>query len=398
MPTLSDVIRGRPPGAGVRQLREDLLNLILGHRLEISVDAQDSRIRRTVQWLLSVQNSDGSWGRSNVAETSMAILALVETIPTTQDPELELVARESFQRARDFLASTYRHNQFEGIVWDTAVALRALRQCPDPPARLSDEMLRWLVSLPPHSVPAGPHHLAQRILTLLDYGVSRDLVAQAASEMTARVERGRFKYSAYVIAQCLQAVQECGDNSNGEPYLERLQEFLGETNLDSANFVNICAAIHALSMVRTFDAMATARVSVASFFGPNCFREDGTFYHDEWATSWGLIALMRFSQESVVRAPHHELTYGIQSAFHSFEKSIRDEVMDRDTAWAIHVAIAIFLGALLGFFITFSTVDRSGPEWINWSVPALCTVLGGFVAQFVSRALRHRGGDPTSGS
>lgn len=398
MPSLNDVIRGRLPGAGVHQLRKDLLSLILNHRLEIAVDAEDSRIQRTIQWLLSAQNPDGSWGRSNVAETSMAILALVETVPTAQDPSLNSDTRESFERARNFLVSAYHRNRFEGVVWDTALALRALRQCPELATSVSDDALRWLVALPPNSISAGPHHLAQRALTLMDYGVARDLVVHATSETADRVRRGEFKYSPYVLAQCLEALQESGIDEPMGPYLERLRGFLEETNLDSANFINICAAIRALSTIRTFDTMETARVSVASFFGPNCFRDDGTFYHDEWATAWGLLALARFSKESVVRAPHNELHYEIHSALRAFERSTEQEIRDRDGAWAVHVSLAALVGLFLGFFITFSTIDRSGPEWVNWSVPALCTLLGGFIIQFVSRAFRRRSAGSNSGS
>ena len=63
----------------------------------------------------------------------------------------------AISKAELFLHKKFEENQFERAVWDTSVAVRALRQIGTQSDQFISERIGWLLSQKIEAVNAGPH-------------------------------------------------------------------------------------------------------------------------------------------------------------------------------------------------------------------------------------------------
>lgn len=362
----------------VRSRTNNLVDLILRQKVDILVDHHDSRIARSVEWLLSTQRSNGSWGVNNVAVTALVMLAFANLMEPFDVWDLEGEVKIALEGSEDFLLERYRENRFENALWDTAVAVRALKRTGQKSQSFISDRISWMLGLHASSVNAGPHHFAQKTLTFAECGVQMQSVLQAAEECLEAVEGGRYRFSPYVLAQCLEAAHVAQLESRARPLVDSLISFLENTHLDSANFINICSALNALAPIRNPSLERRMRLSVASLFGETCFRDDGTWYHDEMLSAYALIALTRFSKEIVIRSPKSELVYDVSNLSDEIVGFCDDYSNQSWRWWVILMASSFVSGALLLFFITYTTLVSNVYEWLKWLVGTIIPLVVGF--------------------
>ena len=218
----------------------------------------------------------------------------------------------------------------------------------------------------------GPHHIAQRLITLTDGGAHRDLLEGLVTKMTEVLERGRFRYSPYVLGQVLEAVATVQAD---HPVLPRLRaaliDFLSHTRLDSANFLNICFAVQGLTAANTPDARTTCRMSVASLFSNTCFRDNGSWYHSPMETAVALLTLHQYSHELVLVAPYSEVQYQYDAAMEEIADSFSEARRKYEQRILSNTVAGILWSAAVTFFVTYSTLEPAMPEWSKWALGAI---------------------------
>ena len=62
---------------------------LLRQKYEIAVNRSDSRVARSINWLLEVQNDNGSWSSDSVAATSLVLIAFSTMLKTVGAWDLE---------------------------------------------------------------------------------------------------------------------------------------------------------------------------------------------------------------------------------------------------------------------------------------------------------------------
>jgi hypothetical protein len=346
---------------------------IMQRRKETPLTSADSRLSRTVRWLLDVQRGSGAWGNDEIASTALTILALVslDRQGLLNDPQGEVDA--AITRAVGFLRDSYGQGQWERAVWDTAVATRAIRQA-DLRSPLLDPLKDWLLR-PATSRTHGPHHHAQRLLTLYDFGTHRDTLNDIADVMCARAHQNLERYSPYVVGQLLEALL-CvrPDDPLVTECMERLAKYLGEVSLDSANFINVCAALQGLHGLHDASHVRSTRVAVASLFGDTSFRDNGSWYRNELQTAWGILTLTRYSTEIQIEGSYHELRSQVSDfSAEVVNLVVRYNKVQRATAWLIALGSALF-GGLLCLFIVLSNSKSHTNGWEDWALGSAMTV------------------------
>lgn len=365
-----------------------LVDLILQQKVDVSLSRTDSRIARSIEWLMDNQRPKGSWGINNVAVTSLVMIAFSNLLEPAEEWELEGKIKESLAKAEDFLLERYKSNRFENALWDTAIAVRALKRTGQHSHNFISERISWMLSLPASSVNAGPHHFAQKALTFAECGVQTQSIIQAAEEAWERVKNGKFRYSPYVLAQCLEALHNVELESRARPIVEKLLNFLETTHLDSANFINICTSLNALAPLKNPEIERRMRLSVASLFGETCFRDDGTWYHDEMLSAYALIALTRFSKEVIIRAPKSEIIYEVNNIASDLLNRCDDYSLKSWKWWVLLMSNSFVVGALLLFFITYTSLSTKMAEWLKWTLGSLISLSFGFTVQYAYRYYR----------
>lgn len=360
----------------------DLTDLILQQQVDVSVNRTDSRIARSIEWLLANQRPNGAWGVNSVATTSLVMLAFANLIEPSGAWSLDEKVKDALDKAENFLLDRYQENRYENALWDTSVAVRALAKTGKKSQNFINERISWILGLSTQNVNAGPHHFAQKALVLAECGAQMQSIILAAEDCFDRVEKGRFKFSPYVLAQCLDALYVAQLDNKTKPLIEKLITFLETTHLDSANFINVCAALNALAPLKNFEIEKRMRLSVASLFGETCFRDNGTWYHDEMLTAYALIALTRFSKEVVIRAPKSEILYEINNVSDEIIAYCKEYSRQSWVWWLILVGNAFITGGLLTFFVTFTTLSNNMPEWLKWLIGTTIPITVGFGVQY----------------
>lgn len=351
----------------------ELDEYIMRHRQEVALSSTDSRLSRTVRWILDVQRDSGAWGNDEVAATALTILALVslDRQGLLHDPDGEVDA--AVGRASAFLTTSYEHGRWERAVWDTAVATRALRAT-DPQSPLVDPMKHWLLH-PETSRTHGPHHHAQRLLTLYDFGVHRDTLNEIADTMCAQASRNLDTYSPYVLGQLLEALL-CvrPDDPMVIECVQRVSAYLREVRLDSANFINVCAALQGLHGLHDATHVRGTQIAVASLFGDTSFRDNGSWYRNELQTAWGILTLTRYSTEIRIDGSFHELRTQVSTfSAEVVRLVIRHNKVQRTTAWFIALGSALLSG-LLCLFVVLNSFGRQTNGWENWAFGGALTL------------------------
>lgn len=355
---------------------------------DIKISRTDSRIARTIEWLLAHQNRNGSWGHDNVAVTAMTIIALSELHKPSGTWSLQEQVDSALNNAELFLINRFKDNAYENAMWDTSVAVRALQRKNTEHREFLSNRINWLLSQPFNRINAGPHHFAQRTLAFLECGVASNHVIESAEQTAALLKGNRVSYSPYVLSQCLEAIQRVGIDYNAEPIISKLTDFLEHAQLDSANFINISTSLDALYPFASTEIENKLRLSVASLFGETCFRENGSWYSDELCTAYALIALTRFSKEVVIVAPKSELIFDFNKIVSSIESKAHEFANREFKISAIHIGSSFLAGSMLTGYAVYTTLATDMYEWIKWGLPTIGSVLAVNTIQYLVRYVR----------
>jgi hypothetical protein len=189
----------------INNIFESLIKYIDRQKMEITLSKSDSRLIRTVDWLLNVQNENGSWGNDNVAATSLSTIALKEISKLKGEWGFADRISKAIESGGDFLVTKYEENRWEEAVWDTAVAVRALAEVSlEKHQSFIKRSVNWLIQQEEMQRNYGPHHLAQRLITLIQTGVHKDIIKASSRKLSEQLESENFNYSPYVLSQCLE--------------------------------------------------------------------------------------------------------------------------------------------------------------------------------------------------
>jgi hypothetical protein len=370
------------PISELSRLTTDLVALLDGQRREIDLSRGDSRIRRTIEWLMETQNQDGSWGPGGVAATAMTVIALDRVTRTVGDINVD--TRPKIALAYAYLVESYHSGRFNNAMWDTAVIGRALlSNLNETTQPVVDSIRSHMISTIGVQQNAGPHHLAQRTLFLCESAAIRDIIIRSVQDLYSATVSHDGTFSPYTKAQVLAALGEVYPTIPDEysefasRIIDDLKRYLSTASLDSANFINICSSIEALSKYVDFSHRETLKTSAASLFGETCFRENGTWYYDHLSTAWALLALTSYSIEVVIVAPYAELrsrtaALARRAATDTFKEQ-RATVLK-----AVLAALAIGLaGVIITVYILWSTLASINWQWAQWALP---TAAGAFFA------------------
>ena len=365
-------------------------------RREIDHSRGDSRIRRTLEWIAVAQSTNGSWGAGGGATTSLMILALDDLATLLSEASISRDILRMNVLAATYVAETFMQTRFEQQLWDTAVAGRALLRVSDDSTQAASAAIRqWLVQDVGTRINAGPHHLAQRLMFLIESGANRELITASAASLDAALQAALPRVSPYSGAQCLCAYTALDPGlTASRPHvndvIRLLEDSLTTVSLDSANFISVCAAIEGLSSYPVYDHRPSLRLSVASLFGETCFRESGTWYYDPLSTAWALRALTSYSVEIVVVAPYAELQQDLtiltQEFTKDFEKQRRVEGLKIVTSGML-LAIAAALASLYVVWTTLATVQWG---WVDWLVPSIAVALAALWVGQTAQVLRRK--------
>lgn len=355
----------------------------------ITITREDSRIARAIAWLLDTQEASGAWNNDNIAATAIVVLALAELSEPVAKWQIASDVKESCDRAATFLCDQYFGTRFEHTIWDTSMTVRALCASGRSRSDVVERQIAWLKDLDITEMRARPHHLAQRVLAFLAAGAPASAVLDAANEIVDLLTSDSGRHSPYVLGQTAEALRATNVTAPLAALNDDLLDFLSNASVDSANFVNICAAVRGLSPPDTAAIAENVRTNVASLFGDTCFRADGTWYHDPTATAWALRALTPFSREIVIRAPKAELMHEVNHVLDQMDRNGADaDRHDMRKALAATVAAGA-AGVIAGVYVTYSslaTVDT----WIDWVAPTTFVVLSGYALGYFRSRLRGR--------
>ena len=355
----------------------DLSNFIRSRQQSIRFTYADSRIVKSINWLINVQNENGSWANENVACTSLVIIALSNLVRDVEfweggdSEQIQEKMRKSNTDAGNFLVEKYRQNEYENAVWDKAVAVRALSKTNYSDSSFIRSRIEELLAIDPDALNAGPHHLAQRALVFAETGVPQADREAAIKSVVDKLKFGDYNYSPYVLSQCLEAIRLSRSEIESDKIVNKLTSFLSSTHLDSANFINICSSLNALYHIRDRLVEENVKNSISSLFGETCFRENGTWYHDEMATAWALIALTRFSREVVIRAPRSEFIYEVRNIEKRILTGSINAIRKDFYKWILTVILILISSSSLTVLITYSYIPENLPFWLQAFLPSL---------------------------
>jgi hypothetical protein len=348
-----------------------LLAYITSQRTEIHLGTHDSRLSRAVEWTLSTQRTSGAWGNEDVATTASMILSLSSLTKKgiiASDPRLTAAINSGIT----CLEQQYATNRWELAVWDTALATSAIHTV-DADAALLARLRDWLLR-PETPRTFGPHHHAQRLLTLNALGVHRDRLVEIRDEMMLSMPRGIDPYSPYVQSQVLQASCVLGtDNDEVRGMADGLEHFLANTRLDSANFLNVCFSLRALKATNDPERLKATRLATAGLFADTSFRDNGSWYRSEISTAWALMTVGDYSRELIVSAPYYEVLHHMEDSAFAASEVIRHQNATHRRATAYFVLAAAVLGTVLGVFVGFSATDTNMPDWLAWILGSVVT-------------------------
>lgn len=364
-------------------------NYLLNLREDVKIDVTDSRIVTTIKWLLDNQNDNGSWGNDNVAITSLMILAFFSLLKPASGWKLESIINKSIDDASTFLTKQFKKNNYENAIWDTSVAVRALIVSGTTNKQFIVERIAWLLNRNYNALNAGPHHWAQRTLALIEYGAQKQKIIESIKQIGLLLERGNYNYSPYVLSQCLEAIFRSDVEFDNSRIVNILINYIKNASLDSANFINICSSLNSLYPILNSEIENTIRISIASLFGETCFRDNGTWYHDELATAWALIALTRFSKEVVVRVPKSEIIFESKKMFDEILDETNKIIRNNIKLNLIHSLNLLVAFALLSFFITYTTIATNLYEWLKWGIPTIFVAQVTYTCQYYFRKIRE---------
>lgn len=351
----------------------DFLRTLEGHKRQVPLSRTDSRILKTMRWLISSQKANGAWGQNDVATTAISMIALQGLSPAAEQWELSSDVRSVLQKGARFLVDKHGENSWESAVWDTAIAVRALFLVGDPQdVDFVNQRVAWLIRETDQPSNYGPHHIAQSIITLFTVAAHRDVLQRNCDHLEQTLGKNVDRYSPYVLGQCIEAL--CTTNHDSEmipPIAVQLKDYLASARLDHANLLNICLALQGLWLSPGKGNIEIGRLSSASLFGSTCFRDTGSWYNSELHTAWALITLARFSQELVLQVPYSELLYEYDQLRVESEGEIARLQKKNRNGLIINLFVAAGWASLLAAFVTYTTLKPDMYEWLKWAVPSL---------------------------
>ena len=339
------------------------------YREEVKVFETKSNLAKTISWLIEKQKNNGSWGNDSIATTAMTMIALKNVEQPAIFWGYSQKMQDSFSKAEAFLKEKYIDNKFEDVIWDTSLVIRALTVCcSDSREFINSELIPKLIQYKVDKLNAGIHHLAQKILALSEFGVDNKTLENCIIELQTFLSSNNWKkYSPYVISQCVEVMYIDEDKFNINEFVNYIIDWLQNNSLDSANFINICSSLISIKPRLNTELEKKLRYTVSSLFGSNCFRYDGSWYHDEYITAYAILALAKYEKEILIRVPKIEFNYEISEYINSVLKSF-DEYFNSETKnWIIHL-LSTFGGTIL---LTVFIVCNNLPAWAKWLLPAL---------------------------
>ena len=371
---------------------ESLIQYIDRQKMEITLSKSDSRVLRTDDWILNILNQNCSCGNDKVASSSLSIIGLKEISSLKGNWRYNDEIRKAIECGGDFLVSKYEENQWEKAIWDTAVAVRALIGIlPEKHQHLIKHCVNWLIQQEELPSNYGPHHLAQRLITLISAGVHKDIIKQSLKKLSEQIRNEKFNYSPYVLSQCLEALSLADPKNDNILIIGNiLVDYLLDIKLDSANFINICLSLHGLWIAPIQKNHKQLRISTSSLFGDTCFRDNGSWYRSEIHTAWAIVTLTRYSKEIVINAPYSEIHYEIWNKQNNIIGIIRRWTRREFRNFAFNILIAVSWGILLGFFITYTTLEPTIFHWLTWAVGIIISSLVAFsIREIIKRSRYH---------
>lgn len=281
----------------------------------------------------------------------------------------------ALEKAETYLRNRFAKDMYENALWDTSIATRALTVCcPNSREFINSELIPILLQFTTEKLNAGPHHLAQRILAFKEFGVDKKILEDAIKELNEYLKNYNWKKnSPYIISQCLEALSSLENGLKLNKYVEYLLEWLQTNSLDSANFINVCSSLISIKPKLNIELEKKLKYTVSSLFGSHCFRYDGSWYYDEYITSYAILALAKYEKEILIRAPKIEFNYEINTYLDSILNSFENYSKNETKNWLLNI-VFLFIGtALLTTFIVYSTLKDDMTEWVKWVLPSLGT-------------------------
>lgn len=258
----------------VARLRVDLN----GHHQVVDLSERgEQRIGAAIDWLISVRHPDGYWGYRSPAVTANCTLAIALWRPVQ--------ATELLRPSAMWLLDQAHEGAWE-TVWDSGAAVAAVHRAGLgrlPAARRAAE---HLMSIDPSEATGRPHHAAQVLgaAQVCDWNPAKKgrWVEQMAGDLNPRA-------GAYVLGQAVFALLEASRPvADFVDELDELARYLAETPPSTAAFLDRAVALRALAEAGSHPDVVDRTID--EFFG-SAYRRDGSWYHDPWYTSWGLLAL-----------------------------------------------------------------------------------------------------------
>lgn len=252
-------------------------------RRSVDIDLRttiDPRVVKAVDWLLTQQNADGSFGAKNPAYTAWVSIAIMEW-------RSEFARSEEFGRALDFLKGYGPSGRLETL-WDTAAAVQLFLKAgrSDPWAQQALDYLRNVDLSKP---PVRPHHAAQMVAALwaADPSDPRIGVLRDHIEMSLDDQDG-----SYEVGQAVWACQRGPAMHQGPArrWRDYLNGWVTTASVNNSSFVQYCSGLLGLSQYQTDNIRTQIANRVDNLFQEG-YRQDGSWYHDVWATAWALLTL-----------------------------------------------------------------------------------------------------------
>lgn len=313
----------------------------------------------------------------------MAIIACMKWEPQSTSWVITNDLNGGLDIAVSWLSSEFDRNQWEHAPWDTAVALRALslsharRDC-------FERARRWLHDLAPESIypRVGVHHVAQRLLTLAELAANQSLITPSRQFLIAFLASQNWRsLSPYIVGQCAWALSATGrlDDDVRLQLSDHLWGYLANTDVNNANFVDICGSGIGLVSLDTQPKLKVADLIVPRLLGDNCFRTDFSWYREPLKSSWALLLLHNLHKVTMIEAYSSDV-FDILRATRAETRSLLVDtrrVFLKDLR-NILLHLFGFCGvAALWIYLTFHlTVHGSFPGYINW----LCGAIEAYTA------------------
>ncbi len=251
--------------------------------------------------MIDNQMSGGGFGNGSAAYTAIAVNSITRWRPEWQ----------STTRCHEAAEALLRHAEPGGrleTVWDTAVAIRA---CAGHDLHWSESALGFLIddaSRGESPTRLKSHHIAQLLVTIhelrpeeLRRAACADWIREISSESLETT-------SAYSLGQVVWArsVLAINADSSARAQYDDLYQWLSSATVTKANFVEFCAALMGLGTSLRPNHKTYVSVRVGEIFSDG-FRQDGSWYHDSWESSWALLALSSVSTIRKIEMGIHDL-------------------------------------------------------------------------------------------